>query len=360
MVKLTVDYYKKPEVMGGVQEYMSDFQKVYPDFKSVSYVNAVRAITNTFLDRSKFGFFEVETSAIISQYLEKYEKIFKPDVMIKNSIVGTYKKHKTPTVCVIHDNNVIGPDILHKNGYYSLLLHNAYRYVFTKLQETTMRASDVIVANSARTKDTYEKEFGMEMEVIKNGIDTNLFKPLPNKETLREIYGIPKNKKVGITVTGFLPIKGWHMQAKLCQEFPDVFWVIVMKTAPKKPKLKNVKIFSRIPREQLPELYNAADFFILPSAIESCNMVGMEAMSCGLPVIVANSGYFWNPEAKGDYETTDFGIRVNKWKYECYKKALEELLSGEHTFEPRKHVERNNLDLKFWIRAWRKLIKGIM
>lgn len=361
MVKLTVDYYKKPEVMGGVQEYMSDFKKVYPDFKSISYFNAVKSIIGSIIAYSNFRFFEVEVSMIISQYLEKYEKIFNPDVIVKNSIVGTYKKHKTPTVCVIHDNNVMGPDIIFKGGYYTKRLHNESRYVFAKLQETTMRTSDAVVANSLQTKESYEKEFGMDIELIKNGIDTKLFRPIPNKDELKEMYGIPKDRKVGITVTGFIPIKGWHIQARLCREFPDIFWVIVLKTnVPKKTHLKNIKMFHKIPREQLPELYNMADFFILPSAIESYNMVGVESMSCGLPAIVNNSGYFWNTNMTKDYEPTDFGFRVNRWRYELYKKSLEELLSGEHTFEPRKHVEKNKLDLEFWIRKWRKLIKGVM
>jgi len=360
MVKLTVDYYKQGEIIGGVQSFLDDFRHIYPDFKSISYRNAINSITGNMLDPKNFAYFEVEMSPIINQYIRKYEKIFKPDVIVKNSIVGTWKKYETPMICTLQDNNILGPEILHNNGYYNIHLFNRYRNVFTKLQEMTMKESVATVASSEHLKETYEKEFGIELELIKNGVDTEMFYPRNNKDALREKYGIPKDKKVGITVTGFLPIKGWHIQAKLCHDFPDIFWIIVFKHGKKEPKLKNVKIFEKLPREQMPEMYNMADFFVLPSAIEGCNVAAIEAMSSGLPIITANAGYFWKPEAKGNYEVADFGFRVNNWRYDCYKECLSDMLSGNYTFEPRKHVENNELDFKHWIGSWKKLIKEVM
>ncbi|MFH1364944.1 MAG: glycosyltransferase family 4 protein [Candidatus Aenigmatarchaeota archaeon] len=361
MVKLTVDYYKKGEMFGGVQEFLHDFKHIYPDFKEISFANATNAIIGNAQKPEDFAFFEIETSSFISQYLDKYEKIFKPDVIVKNSIVGTWKKHLTPMICIIQDNNILGPEILHKHGYYNMHILNRYRQIFTKLQEMTMEKSDMIVASSNHLKNTYEKEFGMDIKVIENGINTEMFKPLNNKNELREKYGIPKDKVVGITTTGFLPIKGWHIQAKLCHDFPDVFWIVIMKNREKQqPKLKNIKIFYRIQRELLPELLNTADFFILPSAIEGCNMSAMEAMSCGLNTITTNSGYFWNPYMEKDIEIADFGIRVKNWVYEDYKKAVEEMLSGNHTFDPRKHVENNGIDFNIWIGKWKKVIKKVI
>lgn len=361
MVKLTVDYYKKGEMFGGVQEFLADFKHIYPDFKGISFANATNAIIGNLQKPEDFSFFEVETSVFISQYLEKYEKIFKPDVIVKNSIVGTWKKHLTPMICTIQDNNILGPEILHSHGYYSIHILNRYRQIFTKLQEMTMEKSDMIVASSNHLKDTYEKEFGMPIKVIENGIDTEMFKPLQNKDELREKYGIPKDKVVGITTTGFLPIKGWHIQAKLCHDFPDVFWIAIMKNkAEQKPKLDNIKIFSRIQRETLPEILNTADFFVLPSAMEGCNMSALEAMSCNLPSVMSGTGYFWNPDMKKDIEIEDFGIRVKNWIYEDYKKAVEEVLSGNHTFEPRKHVENNGIAFDIWAKKWKKVIKTVI
>ena len=45
-------------------------------------------------------------------------------------------------------------------------------------------------------------------------------------------------------------------------------------------------------REDLADLYAAADVCVLPSATETCGLVALEAMATGLPVIAADAGGF--------------------------------------------------------------------
>ena len=45
-------------------------------------------------------------------------------------------------------------------------------------------------------------------------------------------------------------------------------------------------IFNQWDNAKLPELYNQSDIFILPSLIEGVPRTILEAMSCGIPVIV--------------------------------------------------------------------------
>jgi len=359
MAKLTVDYFKLSEMQGGVQSFLEDFKHVYPDFKSISYSQSMYPLYGRIVkpEGPEASIPEFDRSLMINEYLEKYEKIFRPDIIVKNSIVGTFKKHITPMICILQDNNVLGPEILYRKGYYNLMNYNHMK-TFLILQESTIKNADAVVASSLHLKECYEK-FGKDIKIIENGVDTNLFKKLPNSDELKDKYGIPKDRKIGITVTGFHPIKGWHIQAKLCNDFPDVFWVAVFKSQTEKPRLKNVKIFNQVPREQMPELYGMADFFVLPSAMEGDNVACKEAMSCNLPVIVSNAGGFWNESTK-DHEVRDFGIVVNKWKYELYKKALEEMLSGNHKFMPRKYVEGNGFDFETWTEKWRSLIQKLI
>jgi glycosyltransferase involved in cell wall biosynthesis len=51
-----------------------------------------------------------------------------------------------------------------------------------------------------------------------------------------------------------------------------------------------VDFYGYCTREKLPELYNEADVFILPSFAESFGLVFAEAMACGLPIIGAKTG----------------------------------------------------------------------
>ena len=117
MVKLTVDYYKKGEMFGGVQEFLDDFRNIYKDFKGISYTNAINAMTGGITPPGQFSFFEVEMSSFISQYLQRYEKIFKPDVIVKNrsitSITLTGLKKILPIILFWSTMSVVLVELSH-------------------------------------------------------------------------------------------------------------------------------------------------------------------------------------------------------------------------------------------------------
>jgi glycosyltransferase involved in cell wall biosynthesis len=50
-----------------------------------------------------------------------------------------------------------------------------------------------------------------------------------------------------------------------------------------------VKFIGFVPDEDLPALYNSADFFVMPSTAELQSIATLEALSCGKPVICANA-----------------------------------------------------------------------
>jgi len=60
-----------------------------------------------------------------------------------------------------------------------------------------------------------------------------------------------------------------------------------MNTASKLGIKEKVKFIEAVSHEDLPIYYNAANVFVLPSFFESFSLVSLEAIACGVPVVIS-------------------------------------------------------------------------
>ena len=109
----TVDYFGK-ELTGGVQTILNNFNHISNNIKVIS-----TDIVSGRYPYKPVNSFHMFASSIIDDYLKGYERFCSPDLIIKNSIVGTFHKPQVPMVSILQDNNITGPDILFKNGFYA-------------------------------------------------------------------------------------------------------------------------------------------------------------------------------------------------------------------------------------------------
>jgi glycosyltransferase involved in cell wall biosynthesis len=130
---------------------------------------------------------------------------------------------------------------------------------------------------------------------IHNGVDTNVFFPLPDKKSIRLKYTIPEDRIVLLFVAELStnnPFKGGSIIREL-----------VLNSLPEKVVLitigdKNVEVvnsnhftFPYISEDQkLNELYNLADIMLYPTQADNLPLVVLESMACGVPVIASNIG----------------------------------------------------------------------
>ena len=316
--------------------------------KQVSFTSAAKA---TGFTQQLSAFAAVYRGRVIDQYLKEYEKVFPLDVIVKNSAVGGYFDLKTPIVTVFQDPYDTISRIMYYYGYF--LPHMEHYNACVDLQRRTAEKSACNVAVS-EFMQKYMKTIGVKChKVINEGVDMQKFKPSGEKEALRRKYGIPNDKKVGLSVIKFHPAKGWHILAELIKEFKDVFWIVCF-TEPvyDKVKSKNVKIFQMLPRDKMPELYNLADFFVLPTACESFGLSSMESAACDIPLVIQRTGWAWK------FWDKKLGYRIEKWETEEYMKAVKDIVEERHDFSPRKVVE-NKFSLQNWEKEWKNLISSI-
>jgi glycosyltransferase involved in cell wall biosynthesis len=129
---------------------------------------------------------------------------------------------------------------------------------------------------------------------LPNMLNTELFKPLPDKEKLRRKYGVPIDKKVilfGAADTGTEnKNKGFRFLVNALEKLSrDEYCLVVFGNSSNSAPLPegfDVKLLGFISDEnQLVEIYNMADVFVNPSMQESFGYTVCEAMACGTPAV---------------------------------------------------------------------------
>lgn len=138
---------------------------------------------------------------------------------------------------------------------------------------------------ASRLMVPFYEQFGT-VDVLPIGVDTDVFKPLPNKEALREKYRIPGRRTVGMWCGTIHPMKGFHQLAGYAKLHPDVYWIVVWKQESEAGHLPGASNFVKVSQATLCELMNAADFFFCCGLLQPFYMVEWEAMACNLPVRV--------------------------------------------------------------------------
>ena len=129
---------------------------------------------------------------------------------------------------------------------------------------------------------SYER-FGR-VDVLPIGVNTDLFRPLPEKNTLRDKYNIPKERTVGFWCGTTHPMKGFSRLVEYAKLNPDIHWIVVWKWELEAGHLSGATNFTKVPQQMLCELMNAADFFLCTSKLRPFYMAEWEAMACNLPM----------------------------------------------------------------------------
>jgi glycosyltransferase involved in cell wall biosynthesis len=161
-----------------------------------------------------------------------------------------------------------------------LTLHSmAYKH-FTNIFLTYENA--IAISNYTRDR-VVESGFSGNIEVIHNMVDESIYKPIDKKDEFRSEFGIPKDKKVIISVSTDIPRKNLKLLYRIAKELKDEYELVRVG-----PSIGIGLHYENIDFYDLVKLYNSADVFILTSTEEGFNFPTAEAMSCGLPVVVSD------------------------------------------------------------------------
>jgi glycosyltransferase involved in cell wall biosynthesis len=155
------------------------------------------------------------------------------------------------------------------------------------------------------------------VRVVHHGVDLNIFQPLTdeNRRAARQMLGVKEDQFCFLNIGALSANKGLDILikafAKVAMSHPNVRLLIKDQNYLYGAKAQNVvqSIFNAMPSneanlvasksislssnltvEQLRVLYGASDCYVSPYRAEGFNLPVLEAMACGLPVLVTHGG----------------------------------------------------------------------
>jgi len=146
------------------------------------------------------------------------------------------------------------------------------------------------------------------LHVVYPGVDTELFKP--KKARIDD-------KKHVLFVGRVSESKGFPELLEAVDYLPDD-WVLDVVGEPKAEDTERIRYHGWVDKKDLPQYYNRADVFCLPSRQEGTPLTVLESMACGTPVAASSVGGI--PEIIGEKT----GVLVEELTSEEIAQAIQE------------------------------------
>jgi len=186
-----------------------------------------------------------------------------------------------------------------------------------RLHDRAITSADRILCVSRLWLRNLSDCYGIEAELVSNGVNTERFSPVPGEpdRTLRERLGITGTGPVFLSVGGIESRKNsagiLRALSQVLKEQPQAQLVIAggvtlldhgqyaceFEKAAEELEIskgpgKQLVITGKIDDRDMPALFRAADALVFPSLVEGFGLVVLEAMASGTPAIVSNIAPF--------------------------------------------------------------------
>jgi len=164
----------------------------------------------------------------------------------------------------------------------------------------SINESDAITAVSENLKDETLKSFPIEKEiqVIPNFVDAHRFRKT-NKEHFKKMLA-PSGERILAHVSNFRKVKRVEDVLEVFQRVRSAIpsKLLMIGDGPERQHAEDlcrklgvcndIRFLGK--QDQMEEILNITDLFLLPSQYESFGLAALEAMACGVPVISSNAG----------------------------------------------------------------------
>lgn len=285
-------------------------------------------------------------------------KKYKPDIIhlqdpafISQALATEAKKYNVPVIATQHSSLAFPlaylglPQIFKK--WTEQLMKKSLAFFYNRYTKTIITPSNFI------KNEVLQWGVKVPVEVISNGINLKVFKTgRVNVDFLKEYYledfiskpivlysgRIDKDKNLE-TLISAIPLVLKEVEANFLFLGTGDLREKLEEEVKKRGIANNVRFIGPIKPGDLdiPEFYQLASLFVIPSYIEAQSLVTMEAMASGLPVVAANGGAL--PELVKDGIN---GFLVNPFSFQEFAQKIILLLKDKNL---RKRMAKKSLEI---------------
>ena len=305
------------------------------EVKTVTFDNALNVLHYEQV-RTPYRYSIIDRNFAMKQYVESYEKLFSPDLIIASDCTVAFADLKTPVISIAQNLftkmgerlKTVDPSIVYEMNVYDHIMRMQLKK--SKAVAITRQMRSVLGDPS--------------IPVIEIGVDTEFFSP-------SKVEGTGKR---GLWVGKFSPRYNFEFVSQLAKDFPDVRWTVIFEHGmDKTPRLPNVDIASPNGTEGFKKILSTTDFMVSTNGVENYGYSLLLAASSDIPVIAPKSGWFWDVASYHN----EIGEVMLRMEYGEYKAAVETVLRGEHEYKPREVVLKEGVGVDEFKEKWRHLIK---
>lgn len=203
-------------------------------------------------------------------------------LFFSTNITSLIRKFKNETPLVITSHGLIpvsGPEVL-----YQIFLPTLANWTFNNSDAVLCYTDDQKKKLAEVTKTNQEK-----IHVVPNGIDTDLFysNPIPhNNFRIFWVGRMVERKGVWELVQVFKQLINGYDNIELHLAGRGPLENRIRNFVVKNSLEDSVRFHGFIDYEEMPKVYNSCDLFVLPSHHEGVPKSVLEAMACGLPIVM--------------------------------------------------------------------------
>jgi teichuronic acid biosynthesis glycosyltransferase TuaC len=168
-----------------------------------------------------------------------------------------------------------------------------YEGVFggANVQQTLSRFSGIVTVSKKNEAFCRARVAGIgdALRYLPNAVDIAAFTPR-NRQEARKLLKLPIDGEIAIFVGHFIERKGPLLVARAIETLEGVRGIFLGR-GPQVPQGRSVLHTGTVVHEEMPFWLAAADIFVLPSLAEGMSNAIVEALACGLPVVVSDRSF---------------------------------------------------------------------